>query len=174
MRTLARINTLNWLLVLLGFITVGYALNAVLTSQSSPGKEWVPISRSVPIEHQGVSGPESEQFPSLPSPEALDLSAQVHEASLEKVLRAPEVDSRSGVVAGAKRVPTGRAPQGQSSLERAPNVPQADSRSNFVASTGRAGRAPQSTYQRPDAVLSIPQSKQLNPSTIPLGLGDEF
>ncbi len=140
MRMPDRITGVNWMLVSLGFLTVGYALNPVLNSQGFEA------TRSL-LEKQVARQPKSGQ-PLLPQVGRDNLNQAAHSsASIEKT---PQAES---------------ATPGETKLIRpGPG-------SGTVNYSDRLRAEPN---YRDIAVPLFQAPTQLNPSTIPLGLGEDF
>ena len=145
MRMPDRITGVNWILVSLGFLTVGYALSTILNSQAAYTQGFE-ATRSL-IEKQVARQPKFGQ-PLLPQVGRDNLNQAAHSsASIEKT---PQADS---------------ATPGETKLIRpGPG-------SGTVNYSDRLRAEPN---YRDNAVPLFQAPTQLNPSTIPLGLGEDF
>jgi len=174
MRVGDRISILNWTFVLTAFLIVGYAFSTILDSQT--GNREVNITLTTPLETQVI---EQGTRPSI-SQTASDLSTQDARTSLGNI------ESRTAPLP-VPLMPVQASQEGPGTTdvsvqeEIAPPVTQTrqqpvsrnTARSRTPTRTTRS-RTPTSIDVNPPVVRSFGQIKQLNPSTIPLGLGEDF
>jgi len=192
MRQGDRISILNWAFVLLAFVIVGYAFSSTLDSQT--GNRELDITLNTPP--IGTEVIEQGTRPSI-SQTASDLSTQDTSASvgyIEKTAPLPvqlmpvqtsqegpgttDVFVSRGVTSttAQEEIDAPVTPTRQPAISRnsaRSRTPARTARSSTPARTARS-RTPTRRDVNPPVARSFGQIRQLNPSTIPPGLGEDF
>jgi len=196
MRQGDRITILNWAFVLTAFLIAGYAFSTVFDSQTANREISIPLTTPLGAEviEQGTRPSISQTTSDLSSQDARTSLRNIEKRTPLPPVQASQEPPGTTDVSASRRV-TGTTAQGkidapvpqsrQQPISRNTagfSTPARTARSSTPARTARSStpartarsRTPARVDVNPPVARSFGQIRQLNPSTIPPGLGEDF